>query len=222
MGEIITMTAGDGFTFAAYKARPAGTPKAGLVVLQEIFGVNAHIREVADRFAAEGYLVIAPALFDRAQRGVELGYTPDDITAGAAIRAKVPMDGALADIAASVRAVSEAGKVGVVGYCWGGTMAWAASCRRPGVAASVCYYGGGIATMLDEMPKAPTIMHFGKLDKHIPQSDVEKIRAAFPHLSVFVYDADHGFNCDHRASYNAPAADLARARTLEFLSDKLS
>ena len=222
MGKMITLKAKDGFELAAYRAEPVGTPKAGLVVAQEIFGLNHHIRNVADRFAAEGYLVIAPALFDRAEKGVELGYGPDDITKGAAIRARVPMEGAMADIEASIKAASEAGKVGVVGYCWGGTLAWAASTRLPGVAASVCYYGGGIATMLDEVPKAPTIMHFGELDKHIPQTDVAKIRAAFPHLSVFVYDADHGFNCDERGSFNPKAADLAKARTLEFLADKLA
>lgn len=221
MGETITLKAKDGFEFAAYRARPAGAPKGGIVVIQEIFGLNSHIRNVADRYAAEGYLAVAPALFDRAERGVELGYTPDDVTKGAAIRARVPDAGALADIEACVAAASEAGKVGVVGYCWGGTLAFAASCGIPGIAAAVCYYGGGIATMLDRIPKAPTIMHFGKLDKHIPMSAVEKIEAAFPHLSVFVYEADHGFNCDARASFNAPAADLARARTLEFLADKI-
>ena len=146
MGKMITLKAKDGFELAAYRAEPIGTPKAGLVVAQEIFGLNHHIRNVADRFAAEGYLVIAPALFDRAERGVELGYGPDDIPKGAAIRARVPMDGAMADIEASIKAASEAGKVGVVGYCWGGTLAWAASTRLPGVAASVCYYGGGIAS----------------------------------------------------------------------------
>ncbi|MCP8937868.1 dienelactone hydrolase family protein [Alsobacter sp. SYSU M60028] len=222
MGETIALKARDGFECAAYKASPKGAPKGGLVVIQEIFGVNSHIRSVADRFAAEGYLAVAPALFDRAERGLELGYKPDDIARGAAVRAKVKNEDALADIEAAIAVAAEGGKVGVVGYCWGGTLAYASACRLKGLAAAVCYYGGGIAGMLDETPKIPTIMHFGALDKHIPQTDVEKIKAAYPHLAVFVYDADHGFNCDQRGSFNQPAADLARARTLEFLGDKLA
>ncbi len=221
MGETIELTAKDGFTLSAWKAVPAGTPKGGVVVLQEIFGLNPHIRSVADRFAAAGYLAIAPALFDRVQPGIELGYTPDDVTNGAAIRARTTLDGALADTQAAIDAASEAGKVGVVGYCWGGSLAFWASTRLSGVSAAVCYYGGMIANALDEIPKAPTIMHFGQLDKHIAMSDVAKIRAAFPHLSVFDYPADHGFNCDARGSYDKPSADLALARTLEFLGDKV-
>lgn len=220
-GDTIRLTAKDGFTLSAYRAAPAGTPRGGIVVLQEIFGLNPHIRSVADRFAAEGYLAVAPALFDRVGPGIELGYTPADVTEGAAIRARTTMEGALADVQAAMAEAASAGHVGVVGYCWGGTLAYAASARLDGVAAAVCYYGGGIAGMLAEMPRAPTIMHFGALDKHIPLTDVERIRQAYPHLSVFVYDADHGFNCDARASFNAPAADLARARTLEFFADKV-
>lgn len=221
MGEMIRLTAKDGFTLSAWKAVPAGTPKGGVVILQEIFGLNAHIRSVADRYAAEGYLAVAPALFDRVRPGIELGYTPDDVAAGAKIRAETTTDGALADTQAAIDAAGEGGKVGVVGYCWGGSLAFLAASRLAGLSAAVCYYGGMIANALDEVPKVPTIMHFGRLDKHIPMSDVEKIRQALPHLSVFDYDADHGFNCDARGSYNAAAADLARARTLEFLSDKI-
>ncbi|MHB2169773.1 dienelactone hydrolase family protein [Alsobacter sp. R-9] len=220
-GETIRLTAKDGFTLSAYRAAPAGKPRGGIVVLQEIFGLNPHIRSVADRFAAEGYLAVAPALFDRVEPGIELGYTPEDVTAGAAIRARTTMDGALADTHAAMCEAASAGKVGVVGYCWGGTLAYAASARLAGVAAAVCYYGGGIAGLLGEVPHAPTIMHFGALDKHIPLTDVDRIRQAYPHLGVFVYDADHGFNCDARGSFNQPAADLARARTLEFLADKV-
>jgi carboxymethylenebutenolidase len=220
-GDTIRLAAKDGFTLSAYRAAPAGTPRGGIVVLQEIFGLNPHIRSVADRFAAEGYLAVAPALFDRVRPGIELGYAPADVTEGAGIRARTTLEGALADVQAAMTEAASAGKVGVVGYCWGGTLAYAASARLDGVAASVCYYGGGIAGMLAETPRAPTIMHFGALDKHIPQTDVERIRQAYPHLSVFVYDADHGFNCDARASFNAPAADLARARTLGFFADKV-
>lgn len=220
-GDTIRLAAKDGFTLSAYRAAPAGTPRGGIVVLQEIFGLNPHIRSVADGFAAEGYLAVAPALFDRVRPGIELGYSPADVTEGAGIRARTTMEGALADMQAAMAEAASAGKVGVVGYCWGGTLAYAASARLDGVAASVCYYGGGIAGMLAEIPRAPTIMHFGARDKHIPLTDVERIRQAYPHLSVFVYDADHGFNCDARASFDAPAADLARARTLEFLADKV-
>lgn len=221
MGEMIKLTAKDGFTLSAWKAAPAGAPKGGVVVLQEIFGLNAHIRSVADRFAAGGYLAIAPALFDRVEPGIELGYTPEDVTNGAAIRGKTTLDGALADTQAAIDAAAEAGKVGVVGFCWGGSLAFYAATRLSGVAASVCYYGGTIANALGETPKVPTIMHFGQKDTHIPMSDVEKIRAALPHLSVFDYPADHGFNCDARGSYDKPSADLAWARTLEFLGDKV-
>lgn len=220
-GEMIRLTAKDGFALSAWRAAPAGTPRGGVVVLQEIFGLNAHIRSVADRFAAEGYLAVAPALFDRVRPGIELDYRPQDVTEGAAIRARTTMDAALADVHAAVCEASSAGPVGVVGYCWGGTLAYAAAARLEGVAASVCYYGGGIAGLLAEPPHAPTIMHFGARDAHIPLTDVDKIRQAYPHLSVFVYDADHGFNCDARASYDAAAADLARQRTLAFLADKL-
>lgn len=221
MGEMIRLSAKDGFTLSAWKAVPAGAPKGGVVILQEIFGLNAHIRSVADRYAAEGYLAIAPALFDRVRPGIELGYTPDDVTNGARIRAETTTEGALADTQAAIEAAAAGGKVGVVGYCWGGSLAFLAATRLTGLSAAVCYYGGMIANALDEVPRVPTIMHFGRLDKHIPMSDVDKIRQALPHLSVFDYDADHGFNCDARGSFNQPAADLARARTLEFLADKL-
>ncbi|WP_460449367.1 dienelactone hydrolase family protein [Alsobacter sp. SYSU BS001988] len=221
MGDMIRLTAADGVTIDAYRAAPSGAPKAGVVVLQEIFGVNDHIRRVTDGFAAEGYLAIAPALFDRAQPHVELGYGPDDMQQGMEIRARTTLEGALADVEAAVKAASEAGKVGVVGYCWGGSLAFLAATRLAGVSAAVGYYGGMIASHLDEIPKAPTILHFGEKDKHISQDDVRKIQAAFPHMSVFVYPADHGFNCDARGSYDKPSADLARARTLEFLADKL-
>ncbi|PSC03953.1 carboxymethylenebutenolidase [Alsobacter soli] len=221
MGEWIKLTAADGFTLDAWRSEPSGTPKGGVVVLQEIFGVNDHIRRVADGFAAEGYLAIAPALFDRAQPRVELGYSPEDGKQGMEIRARTTMDGALADVQAAVKAASEAGKVGVVGYCWGGSLAFMAAARVSDVSAAVGYYGGLIASNLNQIPKVPTILHFGEKDKHIPLTDVEKIQQAFPQMSIFVYPADHGFNCDARASYDKPSADLARARTLEFFADKL-
>jgi carboxymethylenebutenolidase len=221
MGETVKLTAKDAVTITAYKAAPAGKPKGAMVVLQEIFGVNHHIRSVTDRYAAQGYLAIAPGLFDRVGKDIDLGYTQDDITKGADIRSKTKLDDTLADIEAAVKEVASAGPVGVVGYCWGGTLAYAAACRVPGIKAAVGYYGGGIAAMLSEKPKAPTILHFGEKDKHISMDDVGKIKKAYPSMPVYVYDADHGFNCDERGSYDKPSADLALQRTLAFFAEHL-
>ena len=221
MGETIELTCRDGVKIGAYRARPSGAPKGGIVVLQEIFGVNHHIRAVADRFAAAGYLAIAPALFDRVEPSVELGYGLDDRPKAMDLRGRTKVDETLADMAAAIDAAKEGGKVGLVGYCWGGTLAFLGACRLPGVAASVGYYGGGIAGIASERPRVPLMLHFGALDKHIPLTDVEKIRVAQPEVPVFVYDADHGFNCDERESYNAPAAAEALQRTMAFLSAAL-
>ena len=218
MSQTIKLTAADGVTIDAYRADPAGKPKGGIVVLQEIFGVNAHIRRVADGFAAAGYLVIAPALFDRAKPGVELGYTPEDIPAGVALVGEVGHDKTMLDVAAAVKAAAEGGKVGVVGYCWGGSLAYAAACSIDGVAAAVGYYGGTIAKSLDRKPKVPTILHFGEKDAHMPMSDVAAMRAALPQVPVHTYDADHGFNCDARGSYDKPSAAVALDRTLAFFA----
>ncbi|MBV8764645.1 MAG: dienelactone hydrolase family protein [Hyphomicrobiales bacterium] len=221
MGETLKLTAKDGATISAYKASPSGKPKGAMVVLQEIFGVNHHIRSVTDRYAAQGYVSIAPALFDRVGKGIELAYTQDDVTKGADIRSKTKLDATLADIEAAVKAVASAGPVGVVGYCWGGTLAYASACRLSGIKAAVGYYGGGIAAMLDEKPKVPVMLHFGEKDKHISMDDVNKIKKAFPSMPVYVYDADHGFNCDERGSHDKPSADLALKRTLAFFDEHL-
>ncbi|MBV9589209.1 MAG: dienelactone hydrolase family protein [Hyphomicrobiales bacterium] len=221
MGETLKLTAKDGVAIAAYKAAPAGKPKGAMVVLQEIFGINHHIRSVTDRYAAQGYLAIAPALFDRVGKGIELSYTQDDVTKGADIRSKTKLDATLADIDAAVKEVASAGPVGVVGYCWGGTLAYAAACRVPGLKAAVGYYGGGIAAMLNEKPKVPVMLHFGEKDKHIPMDDVNKIKKAYPAMPVYVYDADHGFNCDERGSYDKASAELALQRTLAFFDEHL-
>jgi carboxymethylenebutenolidase len=217
MGTTIELTASDGHRLAAYRADPAGKPRGGLVVIQEIFGVNSHIRSVADGYAKDGYLVIAPALFDRAERGFEVGYTPPEIERGRAVRAKVSLDDALKDVAAAIKAAAPAGKVGIVGYCWGGTVAWAAATRLDGLAASSPHYGGGIAEIAAEKPRVPVMFHFGETDQQIPMTDVEKIRKAQAAQTVHVYAAGHGFNCDQRGSYAAAAAKLARERTLAFL-----
>ena len=222
MSEYVTLTALDGHNLNAYVARPEGDPIAGLVVVQEIFGVNAHIRSVADGYAKDGFLAIAPALFDRVQPDVELKYEGEDLKTGMGIVQKLVLDQSLSDIAAaSDFACSSTGKkVGIVGYCYGGTMAWLAAARLHPEAA-VGYYGGQIAKHIDEEPAVPVMLHFGKQDNHIPADDVEKIHAAHPEVEIYWYDAGHGFNCDARASYNAEAAKLARERSLEFLKKHL-
>ncbi|HVJ53032.1 MAG TPA: dienelactone hydrolase family protein [Aliidongia sp.] len=221
MGETIHLTTSDNHRLAAYRAVPAGTAKAGLVVLQEIFGVNHHIRDVCDRFAAKGYLAVAPALFDRVERDVELGYQPSDIEVARTIRPKIPLDSTIADIAAAVPIAAAAGKVGVVGYCWGGFLAWVAAGEIDGVAAAVGYYGGGIAGRLDHPPRVPTMLHFGEEDHGIPLTDVDKIRAAYPQVPIHLYPAGHGFACDARASYDAASTAQALDRTLAFFESHL-
>jgi carboxymethylenebutenolidase len=213
---MIELTASDGQKLSAYRADPSGKPRGAIVVIQEIFGVNSHVKSVADGYAADGYVAIAPALFDRVQKKVDLGYSPDDIAKGREIRGKVTNEMAMKDVEAAVKAVSNAGKVGIVGYCWGGLIAWLAAARIPGLSAAVPYYGGGILDNAELQPKVPLMGHFGDKDAHIPVEGVKKLAAKHPKHQIFIYEADHGFNCDQRGSYNAPAAKQARARTLEF------
>jgi carboxymethylenebutenolidase len=223
MGSMITLTAADGFPLSAYRAEPAGTPKGGVVVIQEIFGVNSHIRSVADRYAQAGFLAIAPALFDRIEQGIELGYAQEDIEQGIAIaRGKVDPDAVMLDLAAAAQAAREAGKVGCVGYCWGGMLA--ARCAIDGIVdAAVSYYGGGVASLVGDQPAAPLLMHFGQRDHAIPLADVDKVRQAWPQAEVHVYDgAEHGFNCDQRASFHQASADVARGRSEAFLTEHLA
>ena len=222
MGETVRLRAADGFEPSAYVARPAGKPKGALVVIQEIFGVNGHIRRVADGFATDGYLAIAPALFDRIRPGITLGYGENEIQEGIALKGQSSTENALADIAAARDFVKEAGKAAVIGYCWGGFLAWVSATRLPGLAAAVSYYGGGIGTVAQEQPRCPVLMHFGEKDHAIPLTDVEKVRAAHPKgVEIHVYPAGHGFNCDERASYDAESAKIARERTLAFLNAHL-
>jgi carboxymethylenebutenolidase len=216
MGETLTLTAEDGHKFSAYRAAPAGTPRGGIVVVQEIFGVNGHIRGVADGYAADGYRVIAPALFDRVGKDVDLGYTDADIAQGRAIRDRITFDHALADVEAARQALGAAGRIGIVGYCWGGTVTWLAAARLPGFAAASSYYGGGIGKFASEHPRCPTQCHFGERDHAISLDEVDAVRKANPDVAVFTYAAGHGFNCEARASHDAPSARLARERTLEF------
>jgi len=223
MGQFVQLTASDGFSFPAYVARPTGTPKGGLVVLQEIFGVNSHIRAVADGYAAEGYFVVAPSTFHRVQADVELGYTEADMGTGFGLKTAVeslPAPGVMADIQAAIDHAAQAGKVGILGYCWGGLLTWRSACQLKGLSAAVPFYGGGMTAGDDagRKPQVPVLAHFGDQDHWIPLESVEVFRQAQPGVEVQVYAANHGFNCDQRASYDAAAAQLARQRTLAFLA----
>jgi carboxymethylenebutenolidase len=218
MGQMIELTTRDSKTISAYRAEPVGKPRGGVVILQEIWGVNKHIRDVADGYAAEGYLTIAPALFDRVEKGVMMDeYNQETGQKGSGIMHKVNVDSALLDIEAAVHEASTAGRVGVIGFCFGGRMAWLTASRVRNVAAAVPYYGGGIPGLSSEQPKCPVMLHFGERDTHIPVASVEEFKKAHPSLPVHLYAADHGFNCDQRGSYDGAAASLARQRTVEFL-----
>ncbi|MBM3518169.1 MAG: dienelactone hydrolase family protein [Alphaproteobacteria bacterium] len=222
MGKFITVKAEDGHQLAAYEAIPTARPKGGLVVFQEIFGVNNHIRNLCERLAADSYHAVAPALFDRAERNVELGYTAETMERGRTLRGQLQWEEAILDAKAAVVQVKNSGKTAVVGYCWGGSMAWLSACRIAGLACAVGYYGGQIAQFNAENPRCPTMLHFGAKDPFIPLSDVEKIKAAHRDVTVHVYaDADHGFECDERASFHAPSQKLARERTLAFFAQHL-
>jgi len=220
MGTNIELKASDGHALGAYRVDPPETPRAGLVVIQEVFGVNRHVRGLCEGFAAEGYATVAPALFDRLERGAELAYDDAGLARGRALRTALGWTDPLLDVAAGIGAVRAAGKVGVVGYCWGGSVAWLAATRLDADCA-VCYYGGQIVHFKDEHPQCPVLLHFGDRDPIIPEADVEAIRAAHPVLPIHVYPAGHGFNCDERADHDPESAALARERTLQFLREHL-
>ena len=213
MGHKIDLTASDGQRLSAYLAEPAGKARGGIVVIQEIFGVTRHIRDVADQYAAQGYLAIAPAVFDRVERDVDVPYS--DSAKGLAIKSATHLDQVMLDIQAAVTQVKTAGKVGVVGYCWGGLLSYVAAARLP-VDAAVSYYGGGTQQHLAEKPRAPMIFHFGEKDSHIPLSTVKEIEAAYPQGKYYLYPAGHGFNCTDRASFEPASAKLAFERSLDF------
>jgi carboxymethylenebutenolidase len=220
MGEQITLNASDGHVLSAWRAEPRGAPRGGVAVVQEIFGVNAHIRDVVDSFAAEGYVAIAPALFDRVEPGIELDYDEAGRDRGRALRPQIGWEQTVADVTAAVAVLPE--KTGVVGYCWGGSVAWLAATRIDGIAAAVCYYGGQIKDFLDETPRCPVLLHFGGADKSIPMESVSAIRKAHPGLPLHVYEgAGHGFNCDRRGSYDRAASVSARQRTMALLADSV-
>lgn len=216
---MIELTAGDAHKFSAYRADPAGTPKGAVVIIQEIFGVNPHIRKLADSFAAKGYVAIAPSLFDRVKAGVELGYDESSLAEGLGLVKQVGTQGALGDIQATVDAVRSAGKVAIVGYCWGGYLAYISANRISGIACAIGYYGGGIVDDYREKRKVPTLLHFAENDPLIPFEEVIQFRAHRPDVSAFSYPGgSHGFNCDERDSYNEEAAQKALDRTLFWIS----
>lgn len=221
MGKLFTLTTTDKHQLGAYRAEPKGTPKGGMVVAQEIFGVNRHIRNVCDRLAQAGYVAVAPALFDRFARDFESGYTPDEVANARKHIGSIDWDAMMRDVAAAADDVRTAGPVGVIGFCMGGSVAFLAATRLSGIAAAVCYYGGQIIRFADEKAKCPVQMHFGEKDMHIPLTDVETIKKKQPAAEVYIYSADHGFNCDERGSFHADSAKLAWERTLSFLSANL-
>ena len=219
--QTLTLSADDGHQLAAYRADPDGAVRGRLVVIQEIFGVNRHIRAVCDRFAAGGYTALAPALFDRRTPGTELDYDPDGMARGRAVRAEIGWDDPVRDIAAAVAALAPEGPVGAVGYCWGGSLAWLTATRLD-VACAVCYYGGQIVDFKDAAAPVPVLMHFGETDQSISMDAVAAIRAAQPDVPVHVYPAaGHGFNCDLRADYNQAASELALERSMAFFAEHL-
>ncbi|HEY8361240.1 MAG TPA: dienelactone hydrolase family protein [Ramlibacter sp.] len=226
MGQFIDLKAADGQAISAYVAQPAGQPKGGIVVVQEIFGVNSHIQSVADGYAAHGYLVVAPATFHRVKQGVDMGYQQDDMAAGMALKTAVealPAPGVMQDLQAAIQHAAQGGKVGIVGYCYGGLLTWRAACELQGLSAAAPYYGGGMTTP-DEIarkPKVPVLAHFGDQDHWISVESVEAFKKAHPEVEVHLYHANHGFNCDQRGSWDEAAAKLARERTLEFFAKHL-
>lgn len=220
---IISLQCADDFQLSAYDAKPQGECRGAVVVIQEVFGVNSHIRSVVDGYAAEGYYAVAPAIFDRVERDVELGYEQEDMQRGADIAfKKLDMSQTLADLQTTIDHAAGYGKVGVVGYCFGGLLTWLAACQLENIAAASAYYGGGIPDQAQLEPKCPIVLHFGEKDAFIPINAVKQFMEKHPDLPVYLYDADHGFNCDQRGTWDAEAARLAKERTLELFSRELN
>ena len=222
MGQDIKLTASDGFQSGGYRAEPAGAPKGAIVVIQEIFGVNHHIRAVCDRLADAGYVVIAPSIFDRIEPHFQSGYSADEVAVARKFVANPDWAAMLLDAQAAIDAVKHVGPVGVIGFCLGGSIAYAAATKSTGLSAAVGYYGGAVVRFADDKPKVPTQLHFGEQDHGIPLTDVETIKAKQPEVEVYVYPgAQHGFHCDERASYDKASADIAWPRSLEFFAKHL-
>lgn len=228
MGHMMELQAADGTRIPAYEARPAGASRGGVVVIQEIFGVNSHIRSVADGYAAQGYVAVAPACFHRVKAGVELGYSEADMGEGFGYKTAVealPAPGVLQDIQAAIDHAAQVsgGKVGVVGYCWGGLLTWRSACLLKGLSAAVPYYGGGMTTEAESARQSsvPVLAHFAEIDKYIPMDGVQAFAKAHPQVQVHTYNAHHGFNCHQRDAWDASSAQLARERTLAFFAHHL-
>ncbi|MCO5131989.1 MAG: dienelactone hydrolase family protein [Xanthobacteraceae bacterium] len=223
MGHDIKLTASDGFQLGGYRADPAGPAKGALVVVQEIFGVNHHIRNVCDRYAGEGYVAVAPSIFDRSEPNFQSGYSPEEVAVARKFVASPNWEAMLRDVAAAIDSVKEVGPTGIVGFCLGGSVAYLAATKLSGLRAAVGYYGGAILRFADDEPRVPTLLHFGEKDGGIPLRDVEAIRAKRPEVEIHVYPgAQHGFSCDERASYDKASADLAGQRTLAFFAKHLA
>lgn len=222
MGEQIGLTAEGGFELGAYCAKPKGPAAGGIVVLQEIFGVNVHIRDLCDRYAALGYYAVAPQLYDRFERDFQSGYSSEEIATGRALKARAndAIDDVMRDVDAARAEAARAGNVGAVGFCWGGVITYLAACRLR-ISAASAYYGGGIVPFLDETPQCPAMFHFGRKDTGIPLTDVEQIATVHPQCPVHLYDADHGFNCDRRAQFDPAAAAIANVRTFRLFDKHL-
>ena len=221
MNEIIEITAKDNHQFSAYISQPSGKPKAGIVIIQEIFGVNAHIKEVTNLYASKGYLCIAPSLFDRIEKNVTLNYDETGVKKGRNLKELCDKN-ALKDIEACITVVSSAGKVGVIGYCWGGSLSWRIGCEASNLSASVCYYGGDIPKLKNLKPNCNVLTHFGELDKGIPIKNVKIFKKKRPEVLTYTYPADHGFNCNQRNQFNKNCAEIALDRTLKFLERNLT
>ncbi len=222
MGQAVILTASDGFRLGGYRADPAAQPKGAVVVIQEIFGVNSHIRNICDRLAKEGYVALAPAIFDRIQPDFQSGYTPEEVAVARKFVAAPDWPAMLRDTQAAIDAVKDVGPVGIIGFCLGGSIAYAAATKLSGLSTAVGYYGGAVVRFADDRPTVPTQLHFGEKDGGIPLSDVETIRAKRPEVEVFVYPgAQHGFGCDERASYDKASSDLAWQRSLAFFGKNL-
>lgn len=220
-GKDIHLTGGDGFTFGAYHVPPTGARKGGLVLIMEIFGVTAHIRDLCHEFAAQGYEVLAPALYDRVQPNFQAGYTPDDIQAGIQMRAKIAQESVVSDVQACIDFLANRGKVGILGFCYGGTVSFLAACRCRNLSAASGYYGSGIKDLQTETPRCPTILHFGDRDHGIPLDVVEGIQAAQPAVNCYIYPADHGFVSDRPSNHDDAATALAHKRTLRLFEQYL-
>jgi carboxymethylenebutenolidase len=222
VGQDIRLTASDNFQLGGYRAEPSAAPKAAVVVIQEIFGVNHHIRAVCDRISANGYVAIAPAIFDRIEPNFQCGYSPDEVAVARKFVANPDWPAMLLDTQAAIDAVKNVGPVGIVGFCLGGSVAYAAATKLSGLSVAIGYYGGAIVRFADDRPKVPTQLHFGEKDAGIPLTDVETIRGKRPEVEIHVYPgAQHGFHCDERASYDKASADIAWPRSLAFFAKHL-